>query len=105
MNFDIRNIIERFVWTFVQAAVGALSVVSVQAAILGVNLSALRAIGLTALGAGVAAVLSLAKNLTAEGIVVQSAKRTATTANERYVAARLATDAGSQPAKRKTAKP
>ncbi len=120
MNFDVRNLIERAIWTFIQSAVGAISVVAVQAAILGVNLTGLRAIGLTALAAGIASVLSLAKNLTAEGLVVQSVNRTQavmveasarsgsplkTSSTERYVTARLASDAGSQPAKRARKKP
>lgn len=71
----VANVIERFVWTFVQAAIGSISVVAVTLAVTGADLGALRTIGLTALGAGVAGVLSLAKNLTAGMIVVQSAAR------------------------------
>lgn len=105
---NLHNVLERFLWTFIQAAVGAISVAAVQASILGVDLSGARAIGLTALGAGVAAVLSLAKNLTAEGIVAQSAKRSAAatedTPNERYIAGRLADTAPRKaPARRKAA--
>jgi hypothetical protein len=74
-TWQTRNIFERFLWTFIQAAVGAVSVAQATAAIAEINLSTMRVIGLTALGAGVAAVISLAKNLTSEGIVVQAAKR------------------------------
>lgn len=76
-TWDIRNVIERFCWTFIQASVGSISVVAATTAVTGGNVGALRTIGLTALGAGVAALLSLAKNLTAEGIVVQSSQRAA----------------------------
>lgn len=59
------NVLERFVWTFIQAAVGSLPVT------FSLTGEALSAIGWTALTAGLAATVSLAKNLTAEGIVIQ----------------------------------
>lgn len=75
MNINVKNIVERLLWTAIQAAFGSISVVSATAAVTGGHVSALRTIGLTALGAGVAAALSLAKNLTSELVVVQSATR------------------------------
>jgi hypothetical protein len=69
MTFNAKNIVERVVWTFIQAAIGSLPVTT------ALTTSSLSAVGWAALSAGVAAVVSLAKNLTAEGIVVQSVKR------------------------------
>jgi len=77
MSWNVKNIVERAVWTFAQSAVGSISVVAATAAVADADIGTLRTIGLTALGAGVAAILSLCKNLTAEGIVVESAGRTA----------------------------
>lgn len=65
----VRNIVERFVWTFVQAAIGALP------ATLALTTDDLSAVGWSALAAGIAAIVSLAKNLTAEGVVTQAVKR------------------------------
>jgi len=67
-----RNVAERALATFVQAAFASVSVVAVTDGITGKNVSALETIGVTALGAGIAAVLSLLKNLTAEGIAVNA---------------------------------
>jgi hypothetical protein len=69
MTFNVKNIVERVVWTFVQAGIGSLPVT------IALTTSSLSAVGWAALSAGVAAVVSLGKNLTAEGIVVQSVKR------------------------------
>jgi hypothetical protein len=71
MKFDVKNIVERFAWTAVQAFVGALP------ATLALTANDARAAAYAGLAAAVAAVISLAKNLTAEGIVVQAAKRSA----------------------------
>ncbi len=67
--FDIKNIIERFAWTFIQAFIGSLPMT--------VNLTsdAFSGVGWSGLTAGLAAIISLAKNLTAEGIVVEEVKR------------------------------
>lgn len=69
MTFNVKNIVERVVWTFIQAAIGSLPVT------IALTTSSLSAVSWAALSAGVAAVVALAKNLTAEGIVVQSVKR------------------------------
>lgn len=68
-GWDVRNIVERFVWTAVQAFVGSLP------ATLALTTDALVATGYAGLTAAVAAVISLAKNLTGEGVAVQAAKR------------------------------
>ncbi len=70
-GWDVRNILERFVWTFLQAGVGSLPVT------FGLTTDSLSAIGWSVLAAGIAAEVGLAKNLTAEGVVVQAEKRAA----------------------------
>ncbi len=70
-NWNLRNIVERALWTFAQAAVGSLPMT------LTLTSSALSGVGWSALSAGLAALIALAKNLTAEGIVVQSTLRAA----------------------------
>jgi hypothetical protein len=71
VNFRIGNVIERFVWTAVQAFVGSLP------ATMALTLKDSKAIAYSGLTAAVAAMISLAKNLTAEGVVIQAAKRKA----------------------------
>jgi uncharacterized membrane protein len=58
VNKTTRNIAERFVWTAVQAFVGSLP------ATFALNGRSLGAVGYSALTAAIAAVISLAKNLT-----------------------------------------
>jgi hypothetical protein len=57
---DTSNVIERVVWTFVQGFLGALPPTFV---LIGPQL---KAVGYSTLVAGIAAVIALAKNLTAE---------------------------------------
>jgi hypothetical protein len=73
MTWDVKNIVERAFWTFIQAGVGSLP------ATLALSSNNAKAAAWAFVTAGVAAVISLAKNLTAEGIVVQAAKRAGTT--------------------------
>lgn len=68
-NFKIGNVIERFVWTAVQAFIGSLP------ATIALSSDDLVAVGYAGLTAAIAAVVSLAKNLTSEGIVTESARR------------------------------
>ncbi len=68
--FATKNIIERFVWTALQAFIGALP------ASVALTTDELSAVGWAGLSAAIASVISLAKNLTAEGIIVQEVKRT-----------------------------
>ncbi len=70
-SFNVRNIVERVVWTFVQAFIGSLP------ATIPLVADDARAISASALAAGIAAVVSLAKNLTGELVVVQASKRAA----------------------------
>jgi len=65
MKSRVANIIERALSTFWQAALASLATAAAATNLANVNLPALRAIGLAALGAGIASVLSVAKNLTA----------------------------------------
>ena len=58
MSKSARNILERFTWTAVQAFVGALPTT------MALTASDLTAIGYSGLTAAIAAVISLAKNLT-----------------------------------------
>jgi hypothetical protein len=69
MGFKIGNIVERFVWTAVQAFVGSLP------ATFALTATDAKAVAYSGLTAALAAAISLAKNLTSEGIVVQAAKR------------------------------
>lgn len=64
------NLLQRFLWTFVFAAVAALPTGEVY-----LNLAFGRTALLAAVSAGIAAVVSLAKNLTAEGVLVQATVR------------------------------
>lgn len=68
-TFNVGNIVERFIWTAIQAFVGSLP------ATMALTANDIRAVAYSGLSAAVAACISLAKNLTAEGIVVQAAKR------------------------------
>jgi hypothetical protein len=68
-KWNFHNITERFIWTFLQAGVGSLPVT------FGLTTDSLSAIGWSALTAGIASAVSLAKNITAEGVVVQAEKR------------------------------
>jgi hypothetical protein len=63
------NIVERFAWTAAQAFVAAIP------ATFALTVDDTRAIALAGVNAAVAAVLSLAKNLTAEGTVVEATRR------------------------------
>lgn len=65
----IWNILERFLWTAVQAFLGSLP------ATIALTPDNLVAVGYAALSAAIAAVISLAKGLTAEGVVRQAAAR------------------------------
>jgi len=67
----IFNIIERLLWTAVQAFLGALP------ATLAIGSDDLSAVGYAALAAAIAAVISAAKNATSEMLVRQSAARAA----------------------------
>ncbi len=67
----IYNIVERFLWTAVQAFVGSLP------ATIALTSDSLVAVGYSGLSAAVAATVSLAKNVTAEGVVRQAAVRVA----------------------------
>ncbi len=67
------NIVHRFAWTTAQAFVGAVPATFALTATSG------RAIALAGVNAAVAAVLSLAKNLTVEGAVIEAAARSAGT--------------------------
>ena len=63
------NIAERFLWTAVQAFVGSLP------ATLALTADDTRAVAFAGLSAAIAAVISAAKGLTAEGIARQAALR------------------------------
>jgi len=65
------NILERFLWTAVQAFVGSLP------ATIALTSDSLVAIGYAGLTAAIAAVVSLAKNVTAEATVRQATIRAA----------------------------
>lgn len=65
MKSRVANIVERALSTFWQGAILSLITAASATNLANVNLPALRAIGLSALGAGIGAVLSVAKNLTA----------------------------------------
>ena len=65
----IWNIIERFIWTAVQAFLGSLP------ATLALTSDGLAAVGYAGMSAAIAAVISAAKNLTAEATVRQAALR------------------------------
>lgn len=65
----VRNILERFVWTALQAFIGSLP------ATIALTTDNLVAVGYAGLAAAIASVVSLAKNLTAEGVVTQAVKR------------------------------
>lgn len=67
---NVGNVIERFTWTAIQAAAGSWVATSIT-----LNLSDSAQVRAALWAAGTAALLSIAKNLTAEGVVVQSAKR------------------------------
>ena len=71
MRAPVWNIIERLLWTAVQAFLGALP------ATLALGSDDLVAVGYAALTAAIAAVLSAAKGITAEQIVRQSTARAA----------------------------
>ena len=65
------NIIERFLWTAAQAFVGAIP------ASFSLTAEDATAIALAGVTAAVASILSLAKNLTAEGAVIEATRRSA----------------------------
>lgn len=67
-KWNIRNIVERAIWTFTQGAAGSLPVTFTA-------FNELAAIGNSAVIGGIAALISVAKNLSVEGSVVQAAKR------------------------------
>lgn len=67
-KWDVKNLIERSLWTFIQGAAGSLPVTFTAFNELG-------AIGNSAVIGGIAALISVAKNLSVEGVVVQAAKR------------------------------
>lgn len=60
------DILERAAWTAVQAGVAAVPVAQVSAAIAGGEIDALAQLGLAALGAGSAALISFIKTLAQE---------------------------------------
>jgi len=63
------NVLERFLWTAVQAFVGSLP------ATLALTVDDTRAVAFAGLSAAIAAVISAAKGLTAEGVARQAALR------------------------------
>lgn len=65
------NLVARFLWTFVFAFVAALPSGDIY-----LNLEFAQTATLAAISAGIAAVVSLAKNLTAEGVIVETVRRT-----------------------------
>ncbi len=65
----IFNILERFLWTAVQAFVGSLP------ATLALTANDTRAVAYSGLSAAIAAIISAAKNVTAEGVARQAALR------------------------------
>lgn len=64
------DILERGVWTAVQAFTGSIVATPIAATIAGLDVSSLEAIALSALGASVAAVLSFLKTLAQERLSV-----------------------------------
>lgn len=74
IRLGARNIVERALSTLVQGFVGALPVTFVLTGSRG-DLGNLAAVGLAGLNGGIAALLSLAKNVRAELLVVEATKR------------------------------
>jgi len=68
-RWDVKNLIERFVWTAIQGFFGSVP------ATLTLTANDARAWVYAGVTGAVAAVISLAKNLTAEGVRVQGIKK------------------------------
>jgi hypothetical protein len=70
-----KDISERALSTFLQGFAGALPVTFILTGQSGDDLGSLAALGLAGVNGGIAALLSVAKNVTAEGAVVEAQRR------------------------------